>query len=375
VDDDPQFGDITKRFLEREDERFSVVAETTAEDGIARLQEGAFDCIVSDYELPDMDGVEFLETVRRDNPTLPFILFTGKGTEDVASRAITAGVTDYLQKQSGIDQYTSLANRIGNAVDRVQALRQSELSHRTMETATEGLSLVKGDGTFLYVNCAFADLFGYDQDELIDTHWSVLCHKKEAERLETHILPAVHETGYWAGETVRLTKGGQRLVTDHRLSHTEEDVIVCTARDLTDDRTSPTEQSTSLDLLLDGSMTASSTHSTTRSTSPGGPTGRRRYSDTPARRYPARTWATCSPTATHTRPARRSYWRRHTRPERSADLEPSCGRLLGKAPSIEGTGLSSDENTCVRAAPADGFSRRHTDLHRQTAVEGHSSEN
>ena len=251
VDDDPQFGDITKRFLEREDERFSVVAETTAEDGIARLQEGAFDCIVSDYELPDMDGVEFLETVRRDNPTLPFILFTGKGTEDVASRAITAGVTDYLQKQSGIDQYTILANRIGNAVDRVQALRQSELSHRTMETATEGLSLVKGDGTFLYVNCAFADLFGYDQDELIDTHWSVLYHKKEAERLETHILPAVHETGYWAGETVRLTKGGQRLVTDHRLSHTEEDVIVCTARDLTDDRASPIEQSTSLDLLLD----------------------------------------------------------------------------------------------------------------------------
>ncbi len=51
------------------------------------------------------DGIEFLEAVREGHRDLPFILYTGKGSEEVASDAISAGVTDYLQKGSGTDQY------------------------------------------------------------------------------------------------------------------------------------------------------------------------------------------------------------------------------------------------------------------------------
>lgn len=68
--------------------------------------------------MPGMNGIEFLESVRAIDEDLPFILFTGKGSEEVASEAISAGVTDYLQKQSGTDQYTILANRITNATSR-----------------------------------------------------------------------------------------------------------------------------------------------------------------------------------------------------------------------------------------------------------------
>jgi len=252
VDDDPDFGDLVVKMLENKDGRIDVTTESTVAKGLARLRDASFDCIVSDYDLPDSDGLEFLRTVREDYPNLPFIFFTGKGTEEVAADAISAGVTDYLQKQSGIEQYTMLINRIRNAVSRQRAMRQIELSHRAMETATEGLSLVQPDGTFSYVNPAFAQLFGHKQNELIGADWTVLYHNSEAKRLETEILPAVRKTGYWAGETVRLTKQGDRLVTDHRLSYTntEVDVIVCTAQDVTEERRLPTDGSTPFDLLV-----------------------------------------------------------------------------------------------------------------------------
>jgi DNA-binding NarL/FixJ family response regulator len=74
--------------------------------------------------MPGMDGIEFLQAVREEFPDLPFILFTGKGSEAVASEAISAGVTDYLQKDTGTNQYTVLTNRVRNAVKRREAERE-----------------------------------------------------------------------------------------------------------------------------------------------------------------------------------------------------------------------------------------------------------
>jgi PAS domain S-box-containing protein len=251
VDDNENFADLVTRFLTRADDRFAVTTASGPAEGLNQLREGRFDCIVSDYDMPRQNGVEFLQAVREAEYSIPFILYTGKGSEQIASEAISAGVTDYIQKESGASQYTILANRISNAVEQHQAKRQSDLSHRAMDTANEGLSLVRPDGTFSYVNPAFAQLFEYERDELVDEHWTVLYHDKEAERLEHDILPAVAEEGYWSGETVRLTKHGDRLVTDHRLAHTAEGVIICTAQDITPERTARTQQTTGFELLVD----------------------------------------------------------------------------------------------------------------------------
>jgi PAS domain S-box-containing protein len=130
-------------------------------------------------------------------------------------------------------------------------MRQTDLSLRAMDTVAEGMSFVEPDGTFSYANPAFAHLFGYEPEELIGEHWTVLYHNEEAERLERDILPAVKEVGYWSGETVRQTKHGERLVTDHRLAYTDEDVIVCTATDVTGERKNPTKQTSGFELLID----------------------------------------------------------------------------------------------------------------------------
>ncbi|EMA10851.1 HTR-like protein [Haloarcula vallismortis ATCC 29715] len=116
VDDDPGLAEVAGTFLEREGDGFSVQTATDVSEGLARLSEASFDCVVSDYDMPETNGIEFLEAVREQYPDLPFVLYTGKGSEEVASEAVSKGVSDYLQKGHGTDRYTLLANRIENLV-------------------------------------------------------------------------------------------------------------------------------------------------------------------------------------------------------------------------------------------------------------------
>jgi PAS domain S-box-containing protein len=170
VDDDPDVAELTKTYLERVDEDFAVTSETTVVRALSHLRDGGVDCVISDYEMPTTDGIEFLEIVREEYPDLPFILFTGKGSEEVASEAIAAGVTDYMQKGLGSDQYEVLANRVRNAVEQYRTQQQfwDALTwyQRLVEQDLAGVFIVQ-DREFVYVNQRLADVFGYTQNELV----------------------------------------------------------------------------------------------------------------------------------------------------------------------------------------------------------------
>jgi CheY-like chemotaxis protein len=130
VDDESEFLDLATTYLSRQDDRFTIETATSADAGLDCLATDEFDCVISDYDMPGMTGIDFLQAVREDSPDLPFILFTGKGSEEVASEAISAGVTDYLQKQRGTEQYELLANRVTNAVEQRRARTQAQEHHR-----------------------------------------------------------------------------------------------------------------------------------------------------------------------------------------------------------------------------------------------------
>ncbi|MFC7097083.1 PAS domain S-box protein [Halobaculum marinum] len=134
VDDQPAFAELVATYLEREHDRITVHSASSAEEGREVLASERVDCIVSDHDMPRENGIEFLRSVRAEYPELPFVLFTGKGSEEIASEAISAGVTDYLQKGPGSDQYTLLANRIVNAVEAFRSRQMLTERTRRLET-------------------------------------------------------------------------------------------------------------------------------------------------------------------------------------------------------------------------------------------------
>ena len=139
VDDDPEFVEMAAAVLERADDRFVVETATRVDEGLTRLAEGDVDCVVSDYDMPGQNGIGFLEAVRERHGRLPFVLLTGKGSEDVASEAISAGVTDYLRKGTGTERYELLANRIENAVEAHRSRRLLDERTRQLETLISNL--------------------------------------------------------------------------------------------------------------------------------------------------------------------------------------------------------------------------------------------
>ncbi|MDZ5811309.1 GAF domain-containing protein [Halorubrum sp. AD140] len=123
VDDEPGAADLAATHVARLVDGVETLTRTSPEDALAAVESERVDCVVSDFDMPGRDGLELLTRVRAVDPGIPFVLFTGKGSEEIASEAISAGVTDYLQKGAGRDRYEMLANSVENALDRRRAER------------------------------------------------------------------------------------------------------------------------------------------------------------------------------------------------------------------------------------------------------------
>jgi len=116
VDEDTEMLELTETFLERKSDRIVVRTETDPERAIDRVPREEIDCVVSDFRMPRIDGIELFERLRADGLDVPFFLFTA-ADRHVETRAEDAGVTGYVQKGSGTDHYTDLATRIEAAVE------------------------------------------------------------------------------------------------------------------------------------------------------------------------------------------------------------------------------------------------------------------
>ena len=229
IDDDSSFADLVATFLEREHEAFTVHTETDPRDALAVLEtsERSVDCVVCDYDMPGLDGLDVLERVRDTHPDLPFILYTGKGSEEIASEAISAGVTDYLQKTGGTEQYSVLANRILNATEGYRAERYLNRGLEAIETAQDGISILNEDGYIEYANTACAEMLGYTREEIIGLHWETFYHDDDVEDVYDVLLPEARD-GRWHGTTTFVQKNGEKIDIEHTLSYTEDRSLICT---------------------------------------------------------------------------------------------------------------------------------------------------
>ena len=200
VDDSEFFAEMTADTLASEHD-IDAHHDTSGEDALETLEDDNFDCIVSDYAMPGMDGLEFLEAVRAEFAELPFILVTGRGDEEVASKAIASGVADYLLKLEVVEdqQYGRLANRIKSVVSKH---RTATKYGRLVESVPDVVAHVDDSGTILGANPAMAEVLGTAREELVGS--SV-----------TDVFPGEVGEG-------RLELGREAIETDQTLSVRDE---------------------------------------------------------------------------------------------------------------------------------------------------------
>ena len=245
VDDEPEFSDITKTFLEREDDRFVVETATSAEEGLQRINDRPPDCVVSDYNMAGMDGLAFLRAVRTDHSDLPFILFTGEGSEAVASDAISAGVTGYLQKQIGTERYELLANRIQNVVtaqrDAREAARQKDLMRRAEILGATGGWELEVESETLRLTDGIKEIYGVETGRSLSLPEVMGFYEPDSQEKVRSVIDDAIENGYAEADALYLqTVDGERRVVEGNAelvdADTESTVLRGVIRDITERR-------------------------------------------------------------------------------------------------------------------------------------------
>ena len=176
VDDEAGFLKAAKRCLEMQG-AFQVETALSVEEAMAKLKEKTFDVVVADYVMPGKDGLEFLRELRAKGNRIPFIVFTGKGREEVAIRALNLGANQYFNKIGDPETvYCELAHGIRQAVEgkrAEEALKESEEKYRSIvELAPDAIITLDFNWVVTSCNAATTRRMGYSRDELIGKHFS-----------------------------------------------------------------------------------------------------------------------------------------------------------------------------------------------------------
>jgi PAS domain S-box-containing protein len=170
VDDEPDLLEIGKIYLE-EGGDFSVIPTDSARAGLTLLHEESFDAVISDYQMPVIDGIEFLKQIRRDIGTIPFIIFTGRGREEIVIEALNSGADFYLQKGGDpVAQFAELRHKVLSAIANHQAeekIRQkTEELDKFFENALDLLCIADTDGNFRRLSRQWESTLGYSRSEM-----------------------------------------------------------------------------------------------------------------------------------------------------------------------------------------------------------------
>ncbi len=164
VDDERGLTDLGQLLLEREG--LDVDTAYDATEAEAMLEENSYDAVISDYDMPDRTGVELLKRVRAQYDDLAFVLYTGKGTEEVASEAIANDVDGYHKKQSGNDIYRVLAEEVKSRVRERKIDQEKQMLEVLLENIQDTAYLMDEDQRITYINQAGAEHLETDKEDI-----------------------------------------------------------------------------------------------------------------------------------------------------------------------------------------------------------------
>ncbi len=172
VEDSPEDRYSYRRMIEAGGaEAYSVLEAEDAAAGLALLRSVAVDCVVLDYNLPDLDGLAFLAEVAQEPEIkgLPVIFLTGQGNETVAVQAMKNGAADYLVK--GALSGDLLTRAIRHALETREArqalVEQNTFLNALLETIPHPIFYRDTQGRYTGCNKAFEQFAGKNRSEIV----------------------------------------------------------------------------------------------------------------------------------------------------------------------------------------------------------------
>ncbi len=224
VDDDPNQFEFIKFFLNQVDPVLKVHCVSTPDEVMAELETGNYDCLVTDFQMPLMNGIDLSRKIREKHG-IPIILYTGQGSEEVAEAAFTVGVDDYLRKEMDPSHYQVLAKRIRDIVEKKQA---ESLYQTIVEQTSDALSIFI-NGKLVFANKSTIELLeAKSLDDIIGSN------PFERHQKRDNIL----ESGFHEFTFERRKKENKIIeISSSPISYKGKNAVICFARDITEKRT------------------------------------------------------------------------------------------------------------------------------------------
>ncbi len=191
VDDESSLLEQAKIFLDRASEKIDVSTVSSAEKALDMMKGKEFDVVVSDYHMPETDGLEFLEEVREErNNDIPFIMFTGKGREKVAMKALNLGADRYIKKEGNPkDQFEFLAHAIIRENEQFETKREKEKREKKIknlyQTSIELGNYDTEEEIYQHVLDSFEDILDFEASSIcIDEDGYLVVKSTDAKNVE-----------------------------------------------------------------------------------------------------------------------------------------------------------------------------------------------
>lgn len=192
IDDEPDILAMSRIFLE-EDTSIRVDTGKSATEALELLEKNDYDVLISDYAMPPgMNSNDLLKLLRKKNNDIPFIVFTGRGREEVAIEALNNGAAFYLQKSAHPEvQYTELRNMIHHLAAKRHAERELRLREQENRMILDNipviiftLGVLENDPLITTLNPAFEKLTGYPSETAVGKPFASLLYTEDIPRIQ-----------------------------------------------------------------------------------------------------------------------------------------------------------------------------------------------
>ncbi len=234
VDDEPALLELGKIFLEKSGLLELTISESP-KDALELLEEEDFDAIISDYQMPGMDGIGFLKALKAKGSDTPFIIFTGKGREEVVIEALNNGADFYIQKGGDPkSQFAELIHYIQFAIERRRS-KDAFVKQDAMEAAIDGMAIYDDSGKLVYANQAYVGLYGYGSlDDIMGLSWIELIPQRDVDTFTNVFNHVFEKSGSFRGITIGRRRNGTEFPQEICIQSLDRGGYITVVRDETE---------------------------------------------------------------------------------------------------------------------------------------------